>query len=165
MACHDDCIIRKSSDLLEAIEQVLSVPSWKIGAPAATDEERDTLIRTLETQGNHGLAAALGEQEATGWVSFDPRGGGGPGRDPRRADLKYAREIEFEDRKEIVLITNHYPGYGTDPQAADGAKLAEYPVSFVLLKIRQDEDGEWTGIGRMFVGAKLSTTSQPLRKS
>ena len=28
-------------------------------------------------------------------------------------------------------------------------------MSFVLLKLHKDADGEWTGIGRMFVGAKL----------
>jgi hypothetical protein len=120
------------------------------------EQERSELISTLESKGNHALAAALNDQEATGWVAFDPRGGGGPGRDPRRTSLKYARTIDFaEDRKEIVLITNHYPGYGNDPQAADGAKLAEYPVSFILLKLHRDDDGEWTGIGRMFVGARI----------
>lgn len=137
-------IIRAASDLID-----IRVTRW------STDDERDALVGTLQTQGNHGLAAALNEQESTGWVSFDPRGGGGPGRDPRRSTLRYAREIVHGDSKEVIMITNHYPGYGTDPQAADGSKLAEYPVSFVLLKLQKNEDDEWTGIGRMFVGAKL----------
>jgi hypothetical protein len=137
-------ILRAASDLLD-----IRISRW------STDDERDALINTLEKEGNHALAAALDQEEATGWVSFDPRGGGGPGRDPRRAVLKYAREIVSDEGKEIILITNHYPGYGNDSRAADGAKLTEYPVSFVLLKLHQDSDGEWTGIGRMFVGAKL----------
>jgi hypothetical protein len=138
-------IVRAASDLLD-----IRVTRF------STNEERETLIEALDSKGNHALAAALNEQEATGWVAFDPRGGGGPGRDPRRTALKYARSIDFaEDRKEVVLITNHYPGYGNDPQAADGAKLAEYPVSFILLKLHRGDDGEWTGIGRMFVGARI----------
>ena len=28
-------------------------------------------------------------------------------------------------------------------------------MSFVLLKLQKNDDGEWTGVGRMFVGAKL----------
>lgn len=137
-------ITRGASDLLD-----IRVERW------STDEERAELVKSLESGGNQALADDLSEREPTGWVSFDPRGGGGPGRDPRRAIFRYAREIQFEDRKEVVLITNHYPGYGNDPQAADGAKLANYPVSFLLLKLYQDDDGEWTGKGRMFVGAKL----------
>jgi hypothetical protein len=137
-------ILRAASDLLDIRVERFS-----------TDEERAELVKILETKGNHALAAALAEQEPAGWVSFDPRGGGGPGRDPRRAILKYAREIDLEDSKEIVLITNHYPGYGNDPQAADGAKLAEYPVSFVLLRLYKNDKGDMTGIGRMFVGARL----------
>ena len=143
-------IVRAVSDMLD-----IRISRW------STDDERDALINTLKKEGNHALASALNEEEATGWVSFDPRGGGGPGRDPRRAVLKYAREIVSEDGKEFILITNHYPGYANDSRAADGAKLTNYPVSFVLLKLHQDADGEWTGIGRMFVGAKLryETTS------
>jgi hypothetical protein len=137
-------ILRAASDLLD-----IRVSRW------STDDQREALAKTLETQGNHGLAEALNDEEPTGWVSFDPRGGGGPGRDPRRSILRYARETVVGDTREIVMVTNHYPGYGTDPQAADGSKLAEYPVSFVLLKLKKGEDGDWTGIGRMFVGAKL----------
>jgi len=137
-------ILRAASDLID-----IRVTRW------STQEQRDSLAEELENTGNHGLAAALNDQESTGWVSFDPRGGGGPGRDPRRTTLRYSREIVQGDRKEVILVTNHYPGYGTDPQAADGSKLAEYPVSFVLLKLQKNEDGDWTGIGRMFVGAKL----------
>lgn len=143
-------IVQAASDLID-----IRVSRW------STDDERNALINILEKEGNHALASALDEEEATGWVSFDPRGGSGPGRDPRRAPLKYAREIVSDDGKELILITNHYPGYSNDSRAADGAKLTNYPVSFVLLKLHQDADGEWTGIGRMFVGAKLryETTS------
>lgn len=137
-------IIRAASDLVD-----IRISRW------STDSEREGLVKVLESEGNQALATALDEQDPTGWVSFDPRGGGGPGRNPRRVNFKYAREIVHAEGKEIILITNHYPGYGTDPQAADGAKLANYPVSFVLLKLRDDGGGDWTGIGRMFVGAKL----------
>lgn len=137
-------ILRAASDMLD-----IRVTRW------STEDQREALAATLESQGNHGLAAALNEQESTGWVSFDPRGGGGPGRDPRRSTLRYSREIIDGNNREVILVTNHYPGYGTDPQAADGSKLAEYPVSFVLLKLQKNDDGEWTGVGRMFVGAKL----------
>jgi hypothetical protein len=88
-------------------------------------------------------------------VRFDPRGGGGPGRDPRKTTLRYAREIDRDGVKEIILITNHYIGYGIDPLARDGAKLREYPVSFTLLKLKQDDRGQWKGIGRIFAGARV----------
>jgi len=29
-------------------------------------------------------------------------------------------------------------------------------VSFVLLKLYKNDKGDWTGVGRMFVGARLS---------
>jgi len=142
-------ILRAASDLID-----IRVSRW------SSEEERNSLAEALDAKGNHGLAAVLSEQDSTGWVAFDPRGGGGPGRDPRRAALRYAREIVQGDSKEVILVTNHYPGYGTDPQAADGSKLAEYPVSFVLLKLHKGDDGSWTGIGRMFVGAKLQFDSE-----
>jgi hypothetical protein len=137
-------IARAASDLID-----IRITRW------STEDERTELVRTLETQGNPALAAALNESEETGWIRFDPRGGGGPGRDPRKTTLRYAREIVRENTREIILITNHYIGYGTDPQAADGAKLSGFPVSFVLLKFQKDDKGSWKGIGRIFVGARV----------
>lgn len=122
----------------------------------STDAERDALVKILETQGNHALATALNDQTETGFARFDPRGGRGPGRDPRKSTLRYAREIERGDTKEVILITNVYIGFGSNAQGADGAKLAEYPLSFVLLKFHKDENGGWQkGVGRLFVGAKV----------
>lgn len=137
-------IARAASDLLD-----IKIFRW------STPDERQALAKTLETQGNKALAAQLAEQEDAGWVSFDPRGGGGPGRDPRRTTLRYARQIINDDKMEVILVTNHYIGYGTDPQAADGAKLAEYPLSVVILDFEKDDRGEWIGDGRMIVGTKI----------
>lgn len=137
-------ITRAASDLLD-----IRISRW------STDEERQFLVQTLETKGNKALAAELADQDETGWVSFDPRGGGGPGRDPRRSKLRYSREIVEDGTKEVILVTNNFIGYGSNPLARDGARLSEYPISFVLLKLQQDESGEWTGVGRMFVGAKV----------
>ena len=55
----------------------------------------------------------------------------------------------------MILITNHYIGYGSSGRAADGSKLAEYPLSFVLLKFQKNDAGDWKGVGRLFVGAKV----------
>ena len=122
----------------------------------STDAERDALVKILETKGNNALATALNDQTETGFTRFDPRGGRGPGRDPRKSTLRYAREIERGDTKEVILITNVYIGFGSNAQGADGAKLAEYPLSFVLLKFHKDENGGWQkGVGRLFVGAKV----------
>jgi len=137
-------ISRASSDRLD-----IEISRW------STPEERADLVGILETQGNRALADALKDRPETGWVRFDPRGGRGPGRDPRPSTLRYAWEMTKDGVREITLVTNHYIGYGKDPLAADGAKLANFPVSFVLLKLRQDDDGDWKGVGRMFVGAKL----------
>jgi hypothetical protein len=138
-------VVRGTQDRLE-----IRINGW------SSEEERSSLISTLGAEGNHGLAAALDSAEPVGWVAFDARGGGGPGRDPRRVNLKYSRDIVDGDLREIVLVTNHYPGYGLDPLARDAAKLAEFPVSFILLKLKKNDDGEWTGVGRMFVGARLT---------
>ncbi len=138
-------IERAAADFLD-----LRVEKW------STDQERESLVGILESEGNHALAAALQDQEEVGWARFDPRGGRGQGRDPRKASLRYAREIDYGDTKEIILITNVYIGFGSNAQGADGAKLAEYPLSFVLLKFQKDDNGGWgKGVGRMFVGAKV----------
>lgn len=138
-------IERAAADLID-----LRVERW------STDQEQESLAGALESEGNHGLAAALADQEQVGWARFDPRGGRGQGRDPRKATLRYAREIDTGDTKEIILITNVYIGFGSNAQGADGAKLAEYPLSFVLLRFKKDDSGGWgKGVGRMFVGAKV----------
>ena len=121
----------------------------------STDDEREALVETLDSAGNHALATALGDESEAGWVRFDPRGGRGPGRDPRKTILRYAREIDRGDTKEVILITDRYIGYGSNSQGADGSKLAQYPLSFVLLKFQKDDAGDWKGIGRIFVGAKV----------
>ena len=125
----------------------------------STEAEREALVETLVGKDNHALAAALAEESEAGWVRFDPRGGRGPGRDPRKTTLRYAREIVSGDAKEVILITDRYIGYGSNAQGADGSKLSEYPLSFVLLKFQKDDDGDWKGIGRMFVGAKVKFDS------
>ena len=138
-------IERASADIFD-----VRVERW------STNAERDVLVKILETQGNHALATALADQTETGFARFDPRGGRGPGRDPRKSTLRYAREIERGDTKEVIMITNTYIGFGSNAQGADGSKLAEYPRSFVLLKFHKDEDGGWQkGVGRLFVGAKV----------
>jgi len=138
-------IERAASDIFD-----IRVERW------STDVERDALVTTLESEGNHALAAALKEQEATGFARFDPRGGRGAGRDPRKSTLRYANEIVRGDTKEVILITDAYIGFGSNAQGANGAKLAEYPLSFVLLKFHKGDDGEWqNGVGRLFVGAKV----------
>lgn len=119
------------------------------------ESERQELIKILTEKGNHAVAAALAERDETGWARFDPRGGGGPGRDPRKTPFRYAREIVGGDTREFILITNEYIGFGSRGQAADVSKLAVYPLSFVLLKFKKDDQGVWTGAGRMFVGAKI----------
>jgi hypothetical protein len=122
----------------------------------STDEERDALTRVLVEGGNKELSKALAEQEETGWVRFDPRAGGGPGRDPRKTKLYYAREIDWgDDTKEIILVTHRFIGYGSDPQAADGSKIFEYPISVVIMKFAKDDKGEWQGAGTMDVGSKI----------
>jgi len=137
-------IERAASDIVD-----IKIFRWSNAA------ERSELASTLETEGNRALANALAEQDDAGWVRFDPRGGGGPGRDPRKTTLRYAREIVDGDTKDVILVTNHYIGFGTDPQAADGAKLAEYPLSVVILSFEKDDHGEWIGDGRMVVGTKI----------
>jgi len=121
----------------------------------STAAERQSLVATLKDKGNHALDAALAEQTETGWIQFDPRGGGGPGRDPRRTALRYARLIEDGDTKEFILATDQYIGFGARAEAANAAKLADFPLSFVLVRVSKNDKGEWKGVGRLFVGARL----------
>jgi hypothetical protein len=120
-----------------------------------TEDERDGLVRILLDGGNKALAEALAEREETGWARFDPRAGGGPGRDPRKTKLYYAREVESGDTKEIILVTHRYIGYGSTPEAADGSKIFEYPISVIIMKFAKDDKGEWQGAGTMDVGSKI----------
>jgi hypothetical protein len=137
-------ISRAASDLAD-----IRISRW------STDAERDALVDVLADGGNTALAAALTGHEEVGWFQFDPRGGGGPGRNPRRATLRYAREFGDDQVKEITLVTNHFIGYSQDPRAADGSKLKDYPISLVMLKLERSDNGEWKGVGRVFVGAKI----------
>jgi hypothetical protein len=125
----------------------------------STDAERRDLVSILQEKGNHALDAALAEQKETGWIQFDPRGGGGPGRDPRKTTLRYAREVVNGDTREIILVTDQYIGFGARAEAANGAKLADFPMSFVLIRLKKEADGEWKGVGRLFVGARLKYDS------
>jgi hypothetical protein len=138
-------IERAAYDLLD-----IRVDRW------STDEEQEALVKILETEGNHALAAALADQTETGFAQFDSRGGRGPGRDPRKSILRYARENDLGDTREVILVTDLYIGFGSNAQGADGAKLAKYPLSFILLRFHKDDAGVWQkGVGRLFVGAKL----------
>ena len=138
-------IARAASDLVD-----IRVTRW------TTEAEREALVKILLDEGNHAVAAALANEAEAGWVGFDPRGGPGAGRDPRKRALRYTREIIDGNTRELIMITNEYIGYGSKAQAANGAKLADYPLSFVLIKFQKDDNGGWKkGIGRMFVGAKI----------
>jgi len=121
----------------------------------SSDVDRQALVDTLVSEGNKALADRLAGQEEVGWFRFDPRGGGGPGRDPRKTDLRYAHDIIDGDSRDIILITNHYIGFGSDARAADGSRLVEFPLSVVLLNLERNDDGEWAGLGRLFVGTKI----------
>lgn len=125
----------------------------------STDAERQSLSSTLTENGNDALDAALADQAETGWIQFDPRGGGGPGRDPRRTALRYAREITDGDTREFILVTDQYIGFGARAEAANAARLADFPMSFVLLRLKKDDKGAWKGVGRLFVGARLKYDS------
>lgn len=137
-------VSRASNDLID-----IKINRW------SSEAERSAGVKALVTQGSAALAEVLSGSEETGWVRFDPRGGGGPGRDPRKTSLRFSREIDHGDSKEITLLTNHFIGFGPDAQARDGSKLKEYPLSVVMLTLEKDDKGEWKGSGRIFVGTKI----------
>jgi len=116
-------IERAASDLVD-----IRVTRW------STEAEREALVKILVDEGNHAVAAALANEAEAGWASFDPRGGSGSGRDPRKKALRYAREIIDGNTRELIMITNEYIGYGSRAQAKDGSKITEYPLSFILIK-------------------------------
>jgi len=123
------------------------------------ESERNELIKILADEGNPAVAAALAKQDETGWARFDPRGGGGPGRDPGKTSFRYAREIVDGNSRDLILITNEYIGFGSRGEAVSGARLAEFPLSFVLLRFTKDDKGDWSGVGRIFVGARIKYDS------
>ena len=139
-------IERAASDILD-----IRVERW------STDAERDALVKILEIRRQprprHGPGRS--ERDRICQVRSQRRQRAGK-RPPQSRPCATPTRSMRDDTKEVILITNVYIGFGSNAQGADGAKLAEYPLSFVLLKFHKDENGAWQkGVGRLFVGAKV----------
>jgi len=118
----------------------------------STEAEHDELFKTLVDQGDKKLVDALQKQKETGWTRSEGVGaaamrGGFPS-----TRLRYSRNVEQGNKRDIVLITDRPIGFR---EAAADARTMDYPISIIVLALEKDDKGKWSGKGEMAVGVKL----------
>jgi hypothetical protein len=107
----------------------------------SSDQERDSLLDTLRTQGENSLLTSLQETKRVGFIRTPDRLGW---------DLHYATETPTSDGgKDIVIATDRPIRFW---EAANLTRTLRYP--FTVIEIHLDKDGK--GEGRMSTAAKLS---------
>ena len=104
-----------------------------------TDEERGNLLRVLAEQGSRKLAEALQDEKPLGTISFSNSLG---------YDLRYARTMEYEGKRRIVLATDR-PILGAE--VMNNTRSLDNAVTLIFLEL----DAEGNGTGKMLVGAEL----------
>ena len=104
-----------------------------------TDEERANLLRVLADQGSRKLAEALQDEKPLGTISFSNTLG---------YDLRYARTMEYEGKRRIVLATDR-PILGAE--VMNNTRTLDNAVTLIFLEL----DAEGNGTGKMLVGAEL----------
>jgi hypothetical protein len=113
----------------------ISVDRW------SSDQERDSLLDTLRTQGENSLLTSLQETKRVGFIRTPDRLGW---------DLHYATETPTSDGgKDIVIATDRPIRFW---EAANLTRTLRYP--FTVIQIHLDKDGK--GEGRMSTATKLS---------
>jgi hypothetical protein len=107
----------------------------------SSDQERDSLLDTLRTQGENSLLSSLQGTKRVGFIRTPDRLGW---------DLHYASETPTNDGgKDIVIATDRPIRFW---EAANLTRTLRYP--FTVIEIHLDKDGK--GEGRMSTAAKLS---------
>jgi hypothetical protein len=107
----------------------------------SSDQERDSLLDTLRTQGENSLLTSLQETKRVGFIRTPDRLGW---------DLHFATETPTNDGgKDIVIATDRPIRFW---EAANLTRTLRYP--FTVIEIHLDKDGK--GEGRMSTAAKLS---------
>lgn len=107
----------------------------------SSDQERDSLLGTLRTQGENSLLTSLQETKRVGFIRTPDRLGW---------DLHYATETPTDDGgKDIVIATDRPIRFW---EAANLTRTLKYP--FTVIQIHLDKDGK--GEGRMSTAAKVS---------
>ena len=104
-----------------------------------TDEERANLLRVLAEQGSRKLAEALQDEKPLGTISFSNTLG---------YDLRYARTMQHEGKRRLVLATDR-PILGAEVMR--NARTLDNAVTLILIEL----DAEGKGAGKMLVGAEL----------
>ncbi len=105
----------------------------------STEDQRTELLESLTRDGNRQMSAALRTQEVAGWIRTT---------DSLRWDLRYAREVETDGGRRIIMATDRPVGFG---EAARQTRSLDYDTSLIILEL---DDGN-RGTGTVFVGAEL----------
>ncbi|HEV7506612.1 MAG TPA: hypothetical protein VGS07_17075 [Thermoanaerobaculia bacterium] len=113
----------------------ISIDRW------SSDQERDSLLDKLRTQGENSLLSSLQGTERVGSIRTPDRLGW---------DLHYAKETPTDDGgKNIVIATDRPIRFW---EAANLTRTMQYP--FTVIEIHLDKDGK--GEGRMSVATKVA---------
>jgi hypothetical protein len=118
----------------------------------STEAEHDELLKTLEEQGDKKLVDALQKQKETGWTRAEGAGAAMMRQGFPSTRLRYSRNVEQGNKRDIVLITDRPIGFR---EAARDDRTMDYPISIIVLALEKDDKGKWKGKGKMAVGVKL----------
>ena len=118
----------------------------------STEAEHDELFKVLVDQGDKKLVDALQKQKETGWARSEGMGAAAMGGGFPSTRMRYSRNVEQGNKRDIVLITDRPIGFR---EAAADARTMDYPISIIVLALEKDDKGKWQGKGEMAVGVKL----------
>jgi hypothetical protein len=117
----------------------------------STDEERESLRRTLTDKDPFTVLAALGKVWRRVGVVQMPgaQGLGTRARDRRVRNLKFAQEIKTPTGRRLILAADQHLGFGES-----GRKFESSQPEFTLLDIRLGPDGK--GVGKLAPATKIT---------
>ena len=118
----------------------------------SSDEERTSLIETLQTKGHKDFVKALTHEKETGWFRFEGRMAARSAFPSTR--LHFAHQYEQDGQRHIMLITNRPIGFR---EAASAQESVDYDVTAIKIEmpIKPDKDGKFVGKGTVYVALKV----------
>lgn len=111
----------------------ISVQRW------STEEERAELLAVLGEKGSRKMNGALRRQDETGWIRTSQS---------LRWVLRYAREVETDEGRQLILATDRPIGFR---EASRNARSLDYDTTLIVLNLNEEGRGD----GQMLVGAEL----------
>jgi hypothetical protein len=117
----------------------------------STDEERESLRRTLTDKDPFTVLARLGKVFRRAGVVQMPgaQGVGARARTRRVRNLKFAQQIKTPTGRQVILVADQHLGFGES-----GRDFESSQPEFTLLDIRIGQDGK--GVGKLAPAAKVT---------